>query len=224
MSGIWVPPPEPDQAGADRRYVFAFPHPGTVTTGFAQSLLNLREPGVEGPLGIWNVRSGPNVGAALNNVAEAFMDHPEAPPFLLLADSDVAFAPDVPARLLDTGERFIEAACPEWGYAIGGRADAGRHTPVGLEDVEFADLPEVVEVDGFGGVFLLHRDVLAVTGPPWFEHRINQAGEVTDYDWALACKARDAGFPPKMATRVRVVHQKLASIFFMDDGSVTVSP
>jgi GT2 family glycosyltransferase len=191
---------------------------------FAESLLATA---MEGPApldAVLAIPSGPNISAARNLVVSRFLKDQRAP-WLLMADTDMVFAPDALHRLIaaaDPAERpIVGALC--YSQDAAGSGDA---RPTMYELIEHDGKPGFAryrtwpedgcfQVGATGAAFLLmHRRALkairAAAGDevaPWFRESV-LGGALCGEDMTFCLRAGAAGIPVHVHTGVQAGHVK----------------
>lgn len=206
--------------------VIGYVHPGTVRAEFAASLLGLAMEGKTPLDAVLTLHSGPNISTARNQLVSDFLTRQRAP-WLLMCDTDMAFAPDALDRLIaaaDPGERpLIGALC--WSQNDGAADPYPTMYDLAQNDggeLAFTrpaiwDRGCVRKVSATGAAFLLmHRAALAKieasTGDiaaPWFrESAIGAPLALMGEDMTFCLRAGAAGIPVHVATAVQCGHLK----------------
>lgn len=204
--------------------VIGYIHPGWVRAEFCASLLDTVMQATVPVETVLAYQSGPNISTARNQVARDFLDKRQAQ-WLLMADTDMVFAPDAPARL-------IKAANPLERPIVGGlcwsQNAAGDPFPTVYELTEadgrlaFArrtTWPEgdVIRVSATGAAFLLvHRTALQRIekeskdpAAPWFrESAVGAPLSLMGEDMTFCLRAAAAGIPVHVHTGVQTGHMK----------------
>ena len=169
--------------------------------------------------------SGPRIASARNEMCRAFLAHPHQPEWLWMVDTDMVF----PRDILD---RYLEVADPDESPIVGGLCFIGgggsgkveptlkvlRQNGDGAPKFETIwDYPEntLVQIDATGAACLMiHRKVIKAldekygeTSHPWFAESSNTRAEFGE-DITFCIRARDAGFPIKVHTGIRIGHVK----------------
>jgi GT2 family glycosyltransferase len=203
--------------------VIGYVHGGTVRAEFLASMLGIAcHPGTAVDAVI-EFGSGPNVSRARNMLAAEFLAAQRAP-WLFMADTDMALAPDAVARLIAAADPVTAPVVGALCY--GQDPDGGDPLPVMYELVEdggqpaFARLvswPEdaLVRVTATGAACLLvHRDALervaAASGDraaPWFRESVIGSALVGE-DLTFCLRAGAAGIPVHVHTGVQAGHIK----------------
>ena len=206
--------------------VVGYVHGGTVRAEFAASLLALAMEGATHLDAVIAWESGPNISVARNMIVSRFLSEQDAA-WLLMIDTDMAFA-------ADAADRLIAAADPDERPVVGGlcyqRDPAGGDPlPVLYEMAEgesgrlaftrYVRWPEdaCMRVAATGtACLLMHRDALANvqatagdTAAPWFREAdigvpLTLLGE--DLTFCLRCAA--ARIPVHVHTGVQFGHVK----------------
>src|SRR5438128_839747 len=105
--------------------IIAYIHPGEVAGKFMQSVMDALFNDRHLLTGWIGLTSGPRIASARNLVVRTFLNHDDAPDWLVMVDSDMVFKPDAPRRLI---ERSIELKAEE-GFdlhpVVGGLCFAG---------------------------------------------------------------------------------------------------
>lgn len=204
--------------------VIGYIHPGWVRAEFAASLLETVIGGAVPVETVLAYQSGPNISAARNQIVSEFLAKRRAP-WLLMADTDMVFAADAPARLIAAARQYghplLGALC--WSQNADGdpfptmyelvRKDGGE-----LAFTRPASWPEdsCVRVSATGAAFLLmHRDALAriesASGDPaapWFRESAVGPLALMGEDMTFCLRAGAAGLPVHVHTGVQVGHVK----------------
>lgn len=192
-----------------------FVHPGTVSTRFMLSLLATPDVSL-----VLDERSGPNISRARNRVVERLLGSDAE--WLLMVDTDMAWAPDALPRLLAVAD-------PVHAPIVGGLCfgtDEGRLVPTIFdlitlqgEDVivrcDTYPRDRIVKVAATGAAFLLiHRGVLVAVRDgkfsaafPWFQET-ERDGFPCGEDVTFCLRAGSLGFPVLVDTRVKTGHHK----------------
>lgn len=210
--------------GEDRRDVMlAFPHNGTVTTGFALSVLAaVHAPGSRIG-GVTDLRTGPFLAHARGEIAKRFLAT-DGMDWLWMIDTDMVFSADTLPALLDWADPeqmpLIGAACRTLagdGQVIitayrAGKEETGEY---GLTSLSGTGLPgdTLIQVDATGCACLLaHRSVFTridqnnPAGPGlWFAEKIID-GRIFGEDMSFCLAAADAGIPVHVHTGVQAGH------------------
>ena len=206
--------------------VFGYCHGGVVRAEFAASLLALAMEAATPLDAVIAWESGPNIATARNQIVNKFLTEGDTA-WLLMADTDMVFAPDA-------ADRLIAAADPVSRPIVGGFClqrdkDGGTPYPTMFEfgqdaagRVGFSRLRQwpgngLVRVDGTGtGFLLMHRDALetvakAVNDPaaPWFREMPGQAPlALLAEDLTFCLRCRLAEVPVHVHTGVKIGHVK----------------
>lgn len=205
--------------------VIGFVHPGEVKTPFLDSLLRSiaydRHNG--GRIAGWNgVQASANISAARNALAEWFLESDAQ--WLMMIDTDMVWAPDALARLLDHADP--QRVPIVGGLCFGREADTGLLFPTMYDLAGTEDAPEFVRYDswapdtlfpvmGTGAAFLLvHRTVFEAilaagfsVAYPWFQER-ELAGKRVGEDVTFCMRAGQVGLPVYVHTGVHIGHLK----------------
>lgn len=205
--------------------VIGYCHPGTVRAEFCSSLLATVMEGRTPLDSVLALQSGPNISTARNKIVSDFLRRQRAP-WLLMCDTDMAWAPDA----LD---RLIAAAHPADRPIVGGLCYAqdgdGDPLPTMYELVERGGVmaftrpsgwPEdaCVRVSATGAAFLLmHRSALQAVreeardpAAPWFRESAlpGQPLALMGEDMTFCLRAGAAGIPVHVHTGVQAGHVK----------------
>jgi GT2 family glycosyltransferase len=198
-------------------------HGGTVRAEFMTSVLGVMNSARSPVRSVLDAKSGPNISRARNMLVEQFLD--TGLDWLLMADTDMVFAPDTVTRLL-------RAADPEARPVVGALCFSQKHNgdPAstiymareidgGLLFIPAPDWPEetVMLADATGAGFLLvHRSVFgrireAVQdeAAPWFRETVSGTTLIGE-DLTFCVRAAMAGIPVHVHTGVQVGHVKTA--------------
>jgi GT2 family glycosyltransferase len=205
--------------------VIGYCHPGTVRAEFCSSLLATALEGATPLDSVLTYQSGPNISTARNLIVDDFLTRQRAP-WLLMADTDMVWAPDALDRLVAAAD---PVARPVVGALCYSQDDGGKCLPTMYELVENGEgLPGfiryhpgpdegVVRISATGAAFLLmHRDALetirdAAKDPaaPWFrESAIGAPLSLMGEDMTFCLRAAAAGIPVHVCTGVEVGHMK----------------
>lgn len=140
----------------------AYVHPGFVRHEFLDSVLRMLGDG-RYSVSMVQVESGTNVQKARNDCVRWFLEQTEST-HLVFVDTDMVWAPDVPAKLIERDEPIVSA------YYLG-RGHDGKAFPVGMKWADeplktmsyltTEDLDGLTEVAGVGmGCCVIQRRVL----------------------------------------------------------------
>lgn len=204
--------------------VIGYCHPGTVRAEFAASLLGTVMEGETPVDTVLAYQSGPNISTARNKICDEFLRQQRAP-WLLMADTDMVFAPDALDRLVAAAD---PDNAPLTGALCFSQNDGGDPFPTMYELGErdgvlafsrLASWPEdgLVRVSATGAAFLLmHRSALeriaaASKDPaaPWFrESPVGAPLALMGEDMTFCLRAGVAGIPVHVHTGVQVGHVK----------------
>jgi GT2 family glycosyltransferase len=206
--------------------VIGYVHPGTVRAEFCASLLATAMEGATPLDAVLTYASGPNISTARNKIVDDFLTRQRAP-WLLMADTDMVFAPDALTRL-------IAAASPRTAPVVGALCysqndGAADPYPVMYELVQGDGLPmrfarpaswpedSLMRVSATGAAFLLcHRDALEAVrdgkdpAAPWFRESAIPGAPLAlmGEDMTFCLRAGAAGIPVHVHTGVQVGHIK----------------
>lgn len=205
--------------------VIGYCHPGTVRAEFCSSLLATVMEGRTPLDSVLALQSGPNISTARNKIVSDFLRRQRAP-WLLMCDTDMAWAPDALDRLIAAAHAadrpLVGALC----YAQDGDGDP---LPTMYELVERngamaftrpASWPEdaCVRVSATGAAFLLmHRSALQAVretardpAAPWFRESAlpGQPLALMGEDMTFCLRAGAAGIPVHVHTGVQAAHVK----------------
>jgi hypothetical protein len=171
-----------------------------------------------------DLATGPMIADGRNQIVQTFLSHPKEPEWLLMVDTDMVFGADL-------ADRLLEHADPEHSPIVGGLCFMGGRgakveptlrvlVPDGEGGAEFStmwDYPpdELVNVDATGAACLLiHRRVLHDLGErfgdtpyPWFAFTVHNGNKIGE-DVTFCLRARQAGYPIKVHTGIKVGHSK----------------
>lgn len=195
----------------------AYVHPGIVTHAFMDSVLRMAGDG-RYKLSMVQIESGANLQKARNDCVRWFLANTAATHMLCL-DTDMAFGPDVP-------ERLIRNDVPICSALYFGRDARGKAFPVAsiwkedaLRYAELEDFDGLTEVAGVGmGCCVIRRDVLEKLGKGnghpdnWpfgmFERKFRGKLVSLSEDLGFCIRAKDKGFPCYIDGGVVVGHVK----------------
>lgn len=205
--------------------VIGYVHGGAVRAEFAGSLLATAMEGRTPLDAVLTYASGPNISTARNKLVDDFLTRQRAP-WLLMADTDMVFAPDALTRLIAASGPHA----PITGALCYSQNDgAADPFPVMYELVSqpgelvaftrLASWPEdsLVRVSATGAAFLLlHRDALEQVrdgkdiAAPWFRESAIPGAPLAlmGEDMTFCLRAAAAGIPVHVHTGVQVGHVK----------------
>lgn len=206
--------------------VAGYVHPGTVRAEFCASLLALA---MEGPVPVASVLavgSGPNISTARNLVCRQFLEQDDAP-WLLMLDTDMWFAADTAARLVEAADPVDRPVVGALCYSQNTDEPGGEPYPTmyelteapdgGLLFIRYKRWPEgaVVRVAGTGAACLLiHRTALETVeksandkAAPWFRESVSGSRLVGE-DLTFCLRLAAANVPVHVHTGVHVGHMK----------------
>lgn len=206
------------------RAIVSYLHPGTVRAEFMRSTVAMARHSADQIETILDLRAGPNLSRWRNAIVEQFLGFDV--PWLLMADTDMVFAPDALSRLLAAAD---PAQCPILGALCFSEGDDGGEpystmyelleTSEGPRFTRYAKWPEgtVVPVTATGtGFLLVHREVFTSIVAhkhdpvaPWFRES-TLGGALMGEDLTFCLRARAAGIPVHVHTGVQVGHVKTA--------------
>jgi GT2 family glycosyltransferase len=172
---------------------------------------------------VCSIITGPRIAAARNALVRTFLGHEKQPPWMLMLDSDMVFAPTV-------AEQLVCAADPVERPVIGGLCFAGgrsgeirptmsvmvTNTPPTFEPVWNYQPDALNGVDYTGAACLLvHRRVFEdlarrFDGRAYLWFAESEVGE-NEYgeDVTFCMRVRAAGYPIYVNTGVKVGHMKM---------------
>jgi GT2 family glycosyltransferase len=209
--------------------VIGYCHPGSVRAEFCASLLSAAMEGSTPLETVLTYYSGPNISTARNKICADFLTRPA--PWLLMCDTDMAFAADAADRLIavaDPAERpLVGALC----FSQNGDADPlptmydlMRKDSGELAFTRPSSWPEdtCVKVSATGAAFLLiHRTALEKIrdhgndiAAPWFRESAIPGAPLAlmGEDMTFCLRAGAAGIPVHVHTGVQVGHIKPAML------------
>ena len=216
----------------------AYLHPGDVSAAFTMSLMKMMlheayRAGVP-PLLVANRCASGNLVQGRNEVVQQVLDGTKCE-WLLFIDSDMGFAPDSAARLLDAADRRKRPVMGGLCFAVKRTgSDAETHAErfeclptvyqyrelpdrVGFQVVEDYERDAVVQVGATGAAFLLmHRSALEKVreryGDRWFDripHELPKPnGTLFSEDMSFCIRVAGVDLPLFVHTGVKTCHDK----------------
>lgn len=210
--------------------VIGYCSPGTVSTKFSDSLIDLMlsDSRVSGRI---SVVSGPRIAAARNDICSSLLKMPSKPQWLLMLDADMGFDSDLVEKLLQVAHEKIRPVIGGLCFG-GGRVSVPFPTLYQMVDpaknqgkvtTVLKDYPKdaLCKVDATGAACLfIHRDLLVqmqekfgfmpdghVNPHPWFAETIYKGHEYGE-DWTFCMRLRQMGVPLYVHTGIKLGHVK----------------
>ena len=214
----------PGRGGVRTHAVIGFVHPGEVRTEFCTSLLAVAMQGNTRIDQVIALESGPNISTARNLVAADFLANQRAP-WLLMCDTDMAFAADALDRLIAAAHPTLRPIVGALCYSpMNGEVHPTMYELVpkgeGYGFVRPQTVPDdqLVRLSATGtGFLLMHRSALekvrATSGDqaaPWFREAAvpGEAMALMGEDLTFCLRAGAADVPIHVHTGVQVGHVK----------------
>ena len=156
----------------------------------------------------FQVEPGPSsIAHKRNLIVQSFLQHPNAPEYLVFLDSDMVFPKGMIPRLLGHHKDIVGVLYPQRlppFKVIGGVGNISEWTSQnpgnGLQPVDVLG----------AGVLIVRRKVLAAIPRPWFSSELTPGSDSEDV--YFCAKARDHGFDLWCDTDLEVGHMTFASI------------
>lgn len=186
-------------------------HDATMESPFVRDLVRLVRSRPTGGV-IWGVGGGGRLDSARNLVVRSFLDTKAE--WLLFLDTDIVFSPEMYDMLLDTADEKTAPIVSGLYFADDKppRAVMAYTTEEGaVRSIAAWDEGDTIDVEYVGAGFLLvHRSVYEALGDePYRQDVTSPSGALLTEDYAFCHRARDAGFPVKVNTKIFLGHCKL---------------